>query len=96
MYTVKAKPVFSVPVSTGIASSAAAASENGVSLCRVKVRSRQLTTRVDSKIWLCRGTHHANQPYRGAGRTVLFGLFVFWLFERQQRPDVQFASEPVA
>ena len=49
MYTVKAKPVFSVPVSTGIASSAAAASENGVSLFRVKVRSRQLTAGVDSK-----------------------------------------------
>ena len=39
--TVKLKPVFSVPVSTGIASSTAAARENGVSLFGAKIRSRQ-------------------------------------------------------
>jgi hypothetical protein len=39
--TVKLKPVSSVPVSTGIASSTAAASENGVSLFRVKIHNCQ-------------------------------------------------------
>ena len=41
MNTVKSKPVFSVPVSTGIASSTAVARENGVSLFSVRIRSRQ-------------------------------------------------------
>ena len=94
VYTVKLKPVFSVPVSTGIASSTAAASENGVSLFRVKIRSSQYIATNAFKVKL--GTNHATQPWRGAGRRVLFRLSALGLFARQHRPVVQFASEPVA
>ena len=49
MKIVHAKPVFSVPVSTGIASRAAAANENGVSLFRGTDGGCQSTTaRLDS------------------------------------------------
>jgi hypothetical protein len=41
-------------------------------------------------------THHLNQPYRGAGMSVLLGLFALKLFARQHKPEVQFPSVPVA
>jgi hypothetical protein len=60
----------------------------------VRISAGQPTVRLVSSVRLL--THHWNQPYRGAGRTVLFGLFVLCLFVRQHMPDVQFASDPVA
>ena len=49
MYIVNAKPAFSVPVRTGIASRAAAANEIGVSLCHATDNGYQSTTaRLDS------------------------------------------------
>ena len=96
MYMDHSKPIFSVPARTGIVSSTAAASENGVSLfhATVKIGADQLTVLLVSDAKLL--THHLNQPYRGAGRSVLLGLLLLGLFARQHMPEVQFPSEPVA
>jgi hypothetical protein len=90
------KPVFSVPARTGMVSSTAAASENGVSLfyATVRIGAEQSTFLLVSDAKLL--THHCNQPYRGAGTSVLLGLLVLGLFVRQHMPEVQFPSEPVA
>jgi hypothetical protein len=90
------KPVFSVPARTGMVSSTAAASENGVSLFHATVRigADQSTVLLVSDAKLL--THHWNQPYRGAGTNVLLGLLTLGLFARQHKPEVQFPSEPVA
>ena len=41
-------------------------------------------------------SHHLKDPYRGAGNSGVFGLKTFGLFARQQSPEVQLASDPVA
>jgi hypothetical protein len=41
-------------------------------------------------------SHHLKDPYRGAGNSGVLGLKAFGLFARQQSPEVQLASEPVA
>ena len=41
-------------------------------------------------------SHHLKDPYRGAGNSGVSGLKTFGLFARQQSPEVQLASEPVA
>ncbi len=87
------KPVFSVPARTGMASSAAAASENGVSLFHATVR---IGTGQSTVLLIIPLTHHWNQPYLGAGTSVSLGLFVLGVFERQHKLEVQFPSEPVA
>ena len=96
MYMVHPKPVFSVPVRTGMVSSTAAASENGVSLFHAMVRigADQSTVLPVSDAKLL--THHWSQPYRGAETRVLLGLLLLGLFARQHMPEVQFPSEPVA
>ena len=90
---VHAKPVFSVPVRTGMASSTEAARENGESLFHtmVRINASQSTALL---IEILR--HHWNQPYRGAGTSDLLGLVGLGLFARQHKPEVQFASAPVA
>ena len=89
------KPVSFVPVRTGMVSSTAAASENGVSLFHTTARigADQSTVLLVSDAKL---THHWNQPYRGAGTNGLLGLFGLGLFARQHKLEVQFPSEPVA
>ena len=95
MNIVQAKPVFSVPVSTGIASRVAAANENGVSLFHGTTAPTNQQP-PDSILASRRLTYHVNQPYRGAGRTVLFGVSGLKVFTRQHIGVVQFASAPVA
>jgi len=70
----KSNPVFTVPVSTGIASTTAAASDNGVSLFRTYGGQDGAPI---SKIKSL--THHSNEPNRGAERTVWFGIFALTL-----------------
>jgi hypothetical protein len=86
---VHAKPVFPVPARTGMASSTEAASENGVSLFHAVVK---IYADLDAKL----PTYHFNEPYRGAGTSILSGLIELKVFERQHKPPVQFASAPVA
>ena len=90
------KPVFSVPVRTGMDSSTAAASENGVSLfhATIGIGAEQSTVLLVSDAKQL--TYHWNQPYRGAGTSVLLGLLGLGVFVRQHIPEVQFPSEPVA
>jgi hypothetical protein len=40
--------------------------------------------------------YHLNDPNRGAGSNGASGLKTLWLLGRQQSPEVQLASEPVA
>ena len=93
MYTVHAKPVFSVPVRAGMLSSTEAARENGVSLFHTTV---EINTGQSTVLLIKILTHHWNQPYRGAGTSDLLGLVGLKLFARQHKPEVQFASAPVA
>jgi hypothetical protein len=90
------KPEFSVPERTGMVSRTAAVSEKGVSLFHATVRigADQSTALLVSDAKLL--THHWNQPYRGAGTSVLFGLLLLGVFARQHKLEVQFPSEPVA